>query len=419
MKGFKRLISVDEALDIMFREVPVREPEEIEVGIIDSVGRIASRDVYARYDIPPFDRSAIDGYALRSSETTSASPTNPIEFRVIGRIAPGDDPGKIPRVGEGEAVEIYTGALIPQGADAVVMAENVIREGDKIYVTKPVAPLQNISRRGEDFKRGEIIISKGTRIRAWHIAALAAQNITRVHVYRRLRIGVLSTGSEIIEPGDPSYSPESNRIINSTKPLLRALIRESGCEDIDLGTVEDNKDLIREKILSSIDDIDILITTGGTSIGGTDLVPDAVSSIEGSRILFHGLRIRPGKPVGLAIVKNKPVFMFSGLPVSALVEFQILVEPLINRIYGSKPLPRPIAKGIVTRRIANPPSTRSFVRVRVYRGGDGNVYIEPLAITGSGLISTLVKGNAILVVKEDLEGYDEGDLAEVELLEEI
>ncbi|MGC9009370.1 MAG: gephyrin-like molybdotransferase Glp [Sulfolobales archaeon] len=419
MKGFKKLISLNEALEILLRETPIKEPEVEEVDLVEAVGRIVARDIYAQYDIPPFDRSAVDGYAVRSSETISASLTNPIELKLIGRVTAGDELSKLPKLGRGEAIKIFTGAPIPPGADAVVMSEYVIEEGDKILVTRPVAPLQNISRRGEDFRSGELIVSRGTRLRPWHIGALAAQNITRVPVYRRIKVGVLSTGDEVIEPGDPSYSPESGKILDSTKPLLRALIRETGCEDVDFGVVKDDPRLIRDKILEALDVVDILITTGGSSIGETDLVPEAISMIEGSKILFHGVRIRPGKPVGLALVKNKPIFILSGFPVSALVEFQALIEPYINRIYHTKPVPKPYVRGVVTRRIANPPSTKSFVRVKVFQERDGKIYVEPLAITGSGVLSTLVKGNAILVIDEDLEGYDEGDEVEVELLENI
>ncbi|MEM0260848.1 MAG: molybdopterin molybdotransferase MoeA [Sulfolobales archaeon] len=417
MKGFRRLITYGEALKIMFENISIREIESEEVELLDSLGRYASKDIVARYDIPPFDRSAVDGYAVRSSETYGASETNPVELRLIGRITAGEKPSKIPEIGAGEAMKIFTGAPLPRGADAVVMAEHVIEREDSILVLKPVASYQNVSRAGEDFRRGDIIVRRGSRIKPWHIATLAAQNITRVPVFRRLRIGVLSTGSEVIEPGG-SYDPESGFVLNSSKPLLLALARDSGCEPIDLGTVPDDRSIIMEKILEGLEKVDIMITTGGSSIGEEDLVPNVVSSLEDSRIVFHGVRIRPGRTIGLAMVRGKPLFMFSGFPVASLVGFQFFVQPYILKAYNAYEEPQPMVRGRIVRRIANPHSTRSFVRVRVFKK-NGEILVEPLAITGSGVLSTLTKANGILVIPEDLEGFDEGEYVEVLLIDRI
>ena len=416
MKGFKTLVSAGDAVSIVLNNIDINLESEY-VGLQDSLGRHVSEDIFAQYDVPPFDRSAVDGFALRSTDVISASYNNPVELRVVGKIYAGSDVRKIPKLREGEAVKIFTGAPIPEGADAVVMIEQAREVGDKVYINRPVAPLQNISRRGEDLRRGDLILRRGDKIRPWHIGILASQNIVKIPVYRKIRIGLLSTGSELVEPGE-EIDFESGKIINSSKPMLMALIRDEGCEPIDLGTVPDDIDIIRNKILENIDKIDMMITTGGSSVGEQDLVAESIKTIDGHKILFHGVRIRPGRPAGLALVREKPVLMFSGFPVAALVEFQLLIHPLIKKIYRAREDPKPLVRARLTRRIANPPNTRSFVRVRVFEKDD-KLYAEPLAITGSGILSTLVKGNGILIINEDLEGYDEDQEVEIELINYI
>lgn len=417
MKGFRTIITYSEALKLIYEKISVKDLEVEEVDLYDSLGRYAGRDIVAQFDIPPFDRSAVDGFAVKAFDTYGASENNPLELRLVGRVIAGDSIDRIPEIKRGEAVKIFTGAPLPRGADAVVMAEHAIEERDRVLILRPVAPYQNVSRRGEDFRVGETIVRRGSKIRPWHIAALAAQNITRIPVFRRLRVGVLSTGSEIVEPGE-RFDPESGKIINSSKPLLISLIRETGCEAIDLGTVPDNTDIIRDRILQGVDNTDLLITTGGSSVGEQDLVPEVIRDIEGSQIVFHGVRIRPGRPIGLAIVKNKPVFILSGYPVAVLVGFQFFIRPYILSLYRAREEPQPMVRGRVVRRISNPHSTRSFVRVRVTKR-DNEILVEPLAITGSGVLSTLTEANGILVIPEDLEGFDEGDYVDVYLIDNI
>ncbi|PUA34265.1 MAG: molybdopterin molybdenumtransferase MoeA, partial [Candidatus Terraquivivens tikiterensis] len=363
-----------------------------------------------------FDRSAVDGYAVVAEDTFGSSPSNPVELRVVGKAYAGMRPSDTLRVDRGEAVEIYTGAPLPCGANAVVMLEHTNRlSGDSVEVLYPVSPYQNVSRKGEDYKKGELVIKGGTRIRPWHIGALAALNIPKVKVLRKPRVAVLSTGSELVEVGSDLKMGD---VVNSSRPMLKSLLREIGCDVLDLGTVPDELERIKESIREGLRAADALVVTGGTSVGELDLVPEAINSLGKPGLVVHGIAMRPAKPTGFGVIDGKPVFILSGLPVAALVGFQNFVKPSIQMMLGLQDEPKLTVRGRLTRRVANPHGVRSFVRVKVIREGDA-YYIEPLMLTGSGLISTLTKANGMLVLPEDVEGYDEGEEVEVELFQPI
>lgn len=413
MVGFPALKSPDEALQGIRANLRNPSLETLNQSIDECLGRICAEDVLSPVDVPAFNRSAVDGYAVVASDTLSASPTNPMELRVVGELEAGASLDRLPTVKRGETIQILTGAPSPLGADAVVMVEYAKRTGDHVDIQRPVAPLQNVSKKGEDYSRGDLVMKKGTRVKPWHIAALASLNITSLLVYRRLRISILSTGEELVDPG--TQLP-AGKIINSSKPMLKALALESGCEPIDLGTVSDELELTSKKIAEGLEIADMVIVTGGTSLGERDLVPEAINSLGRPGLIVHGMKIRPAKPTGVGFVKGKPIFMLSGFPVSALIGFQLLVLPTVQLIQGSFQEVVPQIRARLTRRVTTPAGTRSFVRVKVVKE-DGSYAIEPLMLTGSGLLSTLTKANALLVVPEGVEGFDEGEEVVAEMIQ--
>lgn len=412
MEGFKMLVSVDEALRSILDNINLT-PDVIEVNIQDALGLPVAEDVVAPLDVPPFDRSAVDGYAVRSSDTLGATLLNPVRLRIVGEVQAGDDPSRLPRVGEGEAATIYTGAPLPPGADAVVMAEDASRVGEYVEVKRQVTPYMNVSRKGEDFTKGKIVIRRGYKVQPWHVGALASLGIRKIKVFRRLKVAVLSTGSEVVELDDPRAGTPGT-IINSTKPMLISLLRQDGFEPIDMGTVPDDADMIKSKISEGLRVADAIITTGGTSLGAYDLVPDVIARM--GKVLFNGVRMRPGKPTGAGIINGKPVFMLSGFPVASLTGYITFVRPTLRHMTGTPEDPVPIVKGKITRRVANVAGIRTYLRVRVYPNERGELMVEPLAITASGVLSTLTDANAILVLNENVEGYDAGDEVEVMLI---
>jgi molybdopterin molybdotransferase len=239
--------------------------------------------------------------------------------------------------------------------------------------------------------------------------------VVKIPVQRRLRIAVLSTGSELKEPGE---KVDAGEIINSTKPMLKALIRDRGCIPIDLGTVPDELDRIGAKITQGLKEADLVLTSGGTSLGEKDLVPEAVDELGKPGVVVHGVSIRPAKPTGVGFIGAKPIFMLSGYPVAALVGFEAFVDPAINHMRGTPPDAKPIVRAKLIRRVATSVGVRSYMRVRLHRDGDGYV-AEPLRLTGSGILSSMTKANGILIVNEQLEGYDEGEEVEVMVIQPI
>ena len=299
MEDFPTLVSFKESRRKLAEVIKYRILETVEVALEDALNMVCAEDIFAPIDLPEFDRSAVDGYAVVAEDTFGSSPNNPVELKLIGKVHAGMKPSDMPKVNRGEAVEIYTGARLPEGANAVVMVEHTNKLGDSIEVLYPVSPYQNVSKKGEDYKKGELVIKKGTMIRPWHIAALAALNIPKVKVLRKPRFAVLSTGSELVEVG--SELKEGN-VVNSSKPMLKSLLKELGCEVLDLGTIPDDLEKIKESIKEGLRVADAVIITGGTSVGELDLVPEAINSLGKPGLVVHGIMMRPAKPTGFGVI---------------------------------------------------------------------------------------------------------------------
>lgn len=407
--GFKSLITVQDALNKIKSSISIRIKDIEELNLLSSLGRVSAEEIKATVDIPPFDRAAMDGYAALSEDIRGASLNNPVILKVTGKIEVGEISQLTLKTGE--VMEISTGAKIPEGADVVIPYEEAKRVDGYIEVYKALPKWKNISRKGEDLRKGEIVLTKNQVIRAWNIGVLASLNITKIKVYRKPRIGILSTGSELIELGGKI---EPGKIINSTKWMLAALTIENGGEFIDLGTAQDDIDEIENKIKNSIEKVDIVITIGGTSVGRKDYTIKAIKKL-GAKIIFHGVSIKPGKPTGVAIYNGKPIVMLSGFPVAALVGFETFVKPIIEIVSGIKFMPLPKIRAKMSRRVASTPGVRDFLRVKVIEK-NGEYYAEPLKLTGSGILSTVTKANGIIVIPEEVEGLEENEEVEVLLL---
>lgn len=408
MKGFKALTPIADAQRAILNALTHKSPVQ-RMPTPQSVGLYVAEDVVAPVDVPLFDRAAFDGYAVRSVDTLGASRTNPITLRKMGKIVAGGEHHGV--LGPGEAVEIATGAPLPKGADAVMPYEEAADRGAYIEIYKPVPQYYYVSRKGEDVAAGEIVLRRGRRIRPWDIGVLASLGIREISVYR-LRAALISTGSELVELEEAP--PPPGRIINSTRHVITALLRKIGVEVSYMGIVPDDVEKIHSAVSRALADHDMVITTGGASVGEPDYVVEAVARLK-PEVLIHGIAARPGRPNSAAVVGGKPVVMLSGFPVASIVGFEVFIKPIILHMVGAREEPAPVAKATLTRRVTTPINVRSFVRVRVVRR-DGKLYAEPLAVTGSGILSTLTRGNGLLIIPENREGYDEGDEVEVVLL---
>ncbi len=392
----RSFISLDEAVRMGGKYKP---PVKIKnVPPLVAVGRFSSSEVESPSDFPPYDRSAMDGYALGSSETISSSRTNPSHFRVIGTFYPASV--VVPSLRTGEAAKVMTGSKIPRGADSVVMLEETSEDENGVSVFAPVRKFQNVSRKGEDLKRGYRILRRGGLVSPPHASALLECGVKRVGVFS-LSIGVISTGDELVE----------GLIRNSTQPLIRAYFQRKGFETVGYKPVKDREASI-ERALGRISE-DVIIVTGGTGPGESDLLPSVIE--KNGEFVFRGIRIRPGRTTSFGLFRGKPIFMVSGLPVAALIASENFILRVIQSWFGLIGEEKEYREGILGRSVVNTLGFRSFVRVKVKRDGKVNV-VYPTRVTGSGVIYSVIDADGILVLDENSEGVQEGERVTYEVI---
>ncbi|AIG97804.1 molybdenum cofactor synthesis domain protein [Archaeoglobus fulgidus DSM 8774] len=405
-KGFWKRERVDEALYRLLKKIKALETED--VSVYNLYGRVLAEDIVAGFDVPRFNRAAMDGYAVKAEDTFGASVSNPIMLQLAGSVEIGEVPKVV--VESGMAVRIMTGAMMPEGANAVVMLEHTRLNGNFVEVLKSVTPMKNVSRVGEDIAAGEVVFRKGEILQPQDAGVIASLGIESVRVYRKPRVAVITTGNELAEVGEPL---EGAKIYNSNNPMICNALLEFGFEAISLGIARDDEEELRNKLQKALE-FDAAVITGGTSVGAKDLVPDVVG--EFGEIVFHGVSIKPGMPTGAAVVEGKPVFMLPGSPAAALLGFYTFAIPALYRMMNVRIIARKWSrqKGVLQGRIPSEIGVRSNVRVL---WEDGKVY--PIRISGSGILSSFVRANALLVVPEDKEGYEEGEEVEVTLLRDV
>jgi len=405
LKGFQTLTNIDDALSIFLRKLkPKRlEPEQVQISM--GLGRVTAEDVVAENDLPPFDRSAVDGYAVRAQDTFGASQFKPRMVRVI----------KDEKIDEKEAREIWTGNPLSGGADSVIMLEHTKRKDGEIEVWNPVTPGENVSKMGEDVRKGQIAVKSGTRLKPHHIGLLAALGMTHVAVVRKPTIAILSTGDELVDLG---HKPKMNQVMDVNRLILSSMCQELGAEAIDLGIAKDDISEIGARIREGLGKADMLITTGGTSVGYDDFVPTAIDQMGRPGVVVHGIAMRPAMPTALAIVQGKPVIVLSGNPVAAMIGFEVFVRELVLRLLGIESEPRPMLRARLTRKVPSALGRRVFLRVQVFEK-DGAFWAEPVRVKGSGILSTMTKANGYVMIPETREGLDRGESVTVHLFDRI
>ena len=401
LKGFQKLTLIDDALQKWLNVLQIKKPREATAPLNEALNRVLATDVIAKEDLPRFDKSAVDGYALKAQDTIGASQFKPVTFQITES-----------EVGVKQARQIWTGNPLPKGANAVVMIENTKKTDGKLEVWVQLATGGNVSKKGEDVKKAEKILKAGTRLNPYHLALLAAMGNSKVKVAEKPRIAILATGNELAEAGN---KPSGNQIFDSNRVMLSAMCRELGAEPVDLGIAKDDINEIAEKLGIGLQECDAVITTGGTSVGELDLVPDVVNNSGKPGVVVHGLALRPAMPTAVAAVDGKPVVILSGNPVAAVIGFEVFVRPLVCKMLGmSREEPRPTVNAVMTRKIAAALGRRTFVRVRVTQK-NGKFLAEPVSARGSGAISTMTRGNGFVIVPENREGVTEGEIVMVRL----
>lgn len=399
MSGLKHLISFDEATS-RAKNARWKGLSVVEVEVEHSLDMIIAEDIISRVDLPPYHRSAVDGYAVRHRDISGASSSTPVQLRVTGR----SDFEVTSAVDTGECSEINTGGRLPPGADSVIMSEYATRSDDSVFVEKDSRIWENVSKRGEDISAGSKIIGRGDLIRSWHISAMIAVGLTRIKVFGRIRLGVMATGNEIV-------SPSRSGVRNTTQPLLLNYFRRGYMDTVDCGVYPDDLEEISQGIEGALEGVDVLVVTGGSSIGDFDYTAEALEKL-GTEI-FRGALIKPGRTISMYGINGKPVYSVSGLPVAALTSFEaFFVRFMIDVLEISDS--RQTIRAKLTERLINNGGMRSFVRIMLSRTTD-SLDATPLRHTGSGMLSSLFMSNGITVVPESVEGMEKGEYVWVTL----
>ena len=411
---FRKLLTLDEARRVINQHFQAETLGVAEVSLLKSYHRVLSEDVVAGLDIPPFNRSTVDGYALRAKDSFGAEENKPRKLKLVGKVSAGE----MPRVGvkDGLAVEVATGAPMPDGADAVVMVEHAERDAGNVLVCGAVVKNENVMKAGSDIARGETVLKAGQLLSAREIGVLAALGKSVVSVFAVPRVAVFSTGTEITEPGKKLLP---GRIYDINAYSLCAAVVESGAEHVYLGVFPDDMAQILEAIQEGLASADLVLTSGGVSVGPKDFMPKALETLGKLGVIVHGVAIKPGKPVTVASVSGKLVFSLPGHPTSALLVFHLLVRPVIERMAGMKPDRALCVEAVAARRMFPAKGRRTFVMVKVNGNRLGKFVAEPVETGQSGAITTLAKADGYVEIGENTQFVDENEWVVVHLFKNL
>ncbi len=405
MRGFAHYTKLGDALKLVLSRV---KPLSSEIISFDkALGRVLAEDVVSKIDVPPFNRSAVDGYAVRAADVFTASETKPKRLRIIWSAKIGV-PTKL-CVQKGEAIKLMTGAPMPHGADAVVMVEHTKIEKKRIAVLVPLTPNKNVSARGEDVRAGDVVLRRGQQLRPQDIGMLSSISHLKVPVFLKPKVAIIVTGPELRRPGKRL---KPGQITDINRYSLSAGVTNCGGLANPLGITSDKPQAMRRVLQTALKN-DVVLISGGSSVGEHDIAPDIVTEL--GELLFHGVALRPGGPTAFGVVRGKPVFCLAGFPVASLVAFDMLVRPAIWAMQGLPPdwgCLRVQAK--LTRKVASNLGRVDVVRVRVRSEAD-ELLAEPIRITGSSILSSMTRANGFFLIPEDVEGFGKDTVIEVEL----
>ncbi len=386
---------------------------EIETDIDFSLNRVISRDIVSPEDLPGFSRSTMDGFAVSSSDTFGASDSMPTYLNISGEVFMGKAPSF--EVIKSEAAKIATGGMLPAGTDAVVMLEHANTVSRKmIEVLKPVAPGENTIKAGEDYKEGGIILRKGHKLRPQDIGALAGVGITKIWIYKKPRVAIIATGDEIVPPAN-SLMPGQVRDINSYS--LAGLVETSGGTAIKKGIFRDSFEVLHGAVKEALNDADVIAIIGGSSVGTKDMTAKVINSFGKPGVLFHGVSIKPGKPMIGGVINGKPVFGLPGHPAAVITCFDLFIKPILRMLNGeTEKLHHRLKNTVKAKLYKNISSgTGREDRVRVQLEEKNNELWAIPILGKSGLITTLVKADGTVVVPLRKAGIEQGTEVDVEL----
>ena len=408
------MISVEEALEKVLGYVQVLDREE--KPILQCLGQVLDEDVYSPINVPPLDNAAMDGYAIKAESALSATPTSPVFLDVIGEVSAGTIAEQ--EVGALTALRIMTGAPLPKGADCVVRFEDTDEAQLRSY-RSPLSQIgilhqatqgQNVRRAGEDIAQGQLVLPQGTVLRPSEIGVLASIGKETAWVIRRPVVAVLATGDELVALGQPL--PEGKIYNSNSFSIAAQVLRYGGIPKI-LGIARDRVDDIENKINEALSS-DMLVTSGGVSVGDYDLVKDVLA--EQGEVSFWTVRMKPGKPLAFGVIKGVPHLGLPGNPVSSMITFELFVRPAILKMMGKKNLSKPTIKAIMESSIRNTDGRRIFARATVRREGD-RYFARTTGPQGSGILTSMARANGLVIVPEEVKAVKEGETVQVIMLD--
>jgi molybdenum cofactor synthesis domain-containing protein len=404
-------MTFDEAKKVISEQLKPEALGEEEISLLEAHDRVLRENVVSVLDIPPFNRSTVDGYVVKAGDTFGAEENQPVTLSVRGVVNVGEPPNI--SIAKGDAAEIVTGAPIPDGADAVVMVEDTDREDNALRVYRAVTKDENVMKKGTDIKKGETVLKAGQVLSASEIGVLAALGLTKIKVFTLPVVAVLSTGGEVTEPGKEL---PAGKIYDINAYSLSTAVRESGGKPVYLGVVPDDKAELRKALENALASADIVLTSGGVSVGPRDLTPQIVDSLGKPGVLVSGIAVKPGKPTTIALVGRKPVFSLPGHPTSALLIFHLLARPVIQIMSGRAATEAKTVKAVAATRMFSAKGRRTFVMVKLKRGKSDGLIAEPVETGASGAITTLAKADGFVEVPENQQFIDTDEEVDVALL---
>ncbi|MCP4024099.1 MAG: molybdopterin molybdotransferase MoeA [Desulfobacteraceae bacterium] len=408
MSHFFKVKSLEEVMELV-SIFPQIDSEKINVG--EACFRVLAKDIFAPDNMPGFRRSTMDGFAVAANSTYGASESNPAWLNIAGTILMGDVPDF--SIEQGQAAKISTGGMLPQGADSVVMVEHTEEiDAASVEIYKSVAPLQHVIDSNEDFAKRDNVLTSGTFIRPQEAGLAAGLGFQSLEVFQVPKVGIISTGDEIV-PVDQEPEPGKIRDINSY--TLAGFVKEANALPVLYGIVKDDPDILKKTCEKALKETDMVLLSGGSSVGTRDYSVDVLSELEDTKILVHGMSVSPGKPTILAKSRNKPVWGLPGQVVSAMVVFKMVVVPFLDHIKGLGAKDRKIKiPAILARNLASAQGRRDYVRVLLEDTGNG-MLAKPV-LGKSGLIKTMVHADGLLEIGENVEGLEKDTIVDIILL---
>jgi molybdenum cofactor synthesis domain-containing protein len=400
VRPFGALLPFEEAKRVVDNNIkPITRVET--VNIDDALGRVLAEDVVAGLSIPPFDRAAMDGYAVKARDTFNAGQLSPKILRLVGEVHAGETPTS--KVGAGECLQIATGAMMPKGADAVVMVEDTEAEDGRVKIFKSVYPGANVARKGEDIKEGATVLKESSVLDAGKIGVMASQGITQVKVYEKPKVAVLPSGEEVVPLGKKL---KRGQVYDINSHTIASVVRANGGIPVVFGVVGDKAEEIRVAITEALKS-DLVVISGGSSVGERDLLVSVIQ--DWGQVLFHGIQVKPGKPTIFALIQGQPLMGMPGYPTSCLINSYLFLLPAIRKMAHLPPRTGETVNARLARRVPGSVGRRQFLTVKIEGGEAIPVFKE------SGAITSIAEADGYIEIAENIDLLEKGEPVTVTL----